>query len=402
MKILHINTWYGKGGAAKSVMELSRLLNQQEGVRSDILSGFVYGEKSKGVLLLNHRIERYINALITRLTGYDSFWYPFSKKKKLKKIVEQYDIIHLHNIHGYYFMLNYLDILKEKPVVWTLRDFWPITGGCAFFGDCQKWKIGCGNCPHLEYYPKSSFFDRTALMFRKKRDEIHKLNNLSIVTISKWAAEIVRQSHLRKFNIYTIYNGLDTKAYKLNSSTIYNKSSKMRLLFIATKMNSSRKGLEPFLESLQLLPNKEQYEVLFVGEKMTDALRKTYLNGLSYIEYGYINKPEEMSKIYSSADLYVNLSTSETFGRTNIESMLSGTPVLSYDIPIMKELMGDKGIYVAVGNIEKIADTIEKFYRNRPKLVLNSEKNRLREHALRFSDEKMCNNYLELYVQMLK
>lgn len=400
MKILHINTWYGKGGAAKSVMELSRLLSQQEGVRSDILSGFVYGEKSEGVLLLNHTYERYINAFITRFTGYDSLWYPFSKKKKLKKIVEQYDIIHLHNIHGYYFMLDYLDILKEKPVVWTLRDFWPITGGCAVIRDCYKWKTGCGDCPHLEYYPKSIFFDRTAQMFKKKCEYIHKLTDLKIVTISKWANEIIKQSHLGGFDTSLIYEGLDTNVYTIRDTFVDKNNNRTSLLFIANKLTDKTKGLLHFLEGLKLLQEKEKYEIIFVGEKMPKSVKNTHLRGFVYKEYGYVSNPEEMSYLYSVADLFINLSMSETFGRTNVEAMLSGTPVLAYDIPIMREIIGDKGIFVPLGNIVKLANTIDQFRRSKSKMVFY-DRNDLRNYALRFSDKKMCKKYIKLYTSML-
>lgn len=396
IKVLHLNTWYGKGGAANSTRELNKLLNQNGNISSKVVVGFNNSDES--LLKLNRNYERYLNAAITKYTGYDSIWYPFSKTKSLEKLIDKYDVIHLHNLHGYYFRLKYLKLLKDKPVVWTIRDFWPITGGCAFFSDCNKWVTGCGKCPYLDAYPATKI-DRTAFHFKQKQRYINQLKNVEFVTISDWAKSVVRKSMIGHKNITTIYNGLDVDAYKIHY--VKDQGPKTKLLFIASKLSSPRKGLLVFLKSLQEIKNKSHYELFFIGEKMPKDLKDTYLNNFDFKELGYVSNTDKLSKIYSECNLFVNLSTAETFGRTNIEAMLSGTHVLTYDIPIMKEILQDKGIYIQEKDSKEIARAIESFHIDLHEKKLKYTSQALREHALTFSQQKMVKAYESIYSKLL-
>ncbi|WP_022793420.1 glycosyltransferase [Marinococcus halotolerans] len=391
MKVLHINTSLDSGGAAKSVKQLSEKLNEF-GVTSDILIGFQ--EDSGEKFFLYKRFMKNINVLITRFTGLDSVWYPFSKKNKLKKIIAQYDLIHIHNFHGYFMKMDYLNLFKDKPVIWSVRDFWIITGGCAFFLDCERWKIGCGNCPHLERYPKSSFFDFTNFMFRKKEMSIGELNNITFVTLTDWVKDTLEKSHLKNSNIYTINNGFDPTIYNTNSKKSTN--SNYKILLMANVLKAERKGIKPLLESLQEIPNNEDYEIHIVGEGLSNELR-TIINNYKVIEYGYVKDPVQLSEIYASVDLFVNLSSAETFGRTSVESMLCGTRVLAYDIPVMKEVLGDFGVYINVNsNAKDIAKKIENFMRD-----YNKDPMTVRNFAMKYSIDNSVSKHIDLYKKTL-
>ena len=113
------------------------------------------------------------------------------------------DIIHLHNIHGYY--LNYEVLFEylgqiETPIVWTLHDCWPLTGHCSFFEGvgCERWKTGCGHCPYLKDYPRSLFVDRSGKNFQQKKVAFTLPKNLTIVPVSEWLGELVKQSFFGK------------------------------------------------------------------------------------------------------------------------------------------------------------------------------------------------------------
>ena len=131
------------------------------------------------------------------------------------------DIVHLHNIHGYY--LNYKVLFEylieaKIPVVWTLHDCWPFTGHCCHFEyvGCEKWKTGCYKCPGLSVYPKSHLMDKSQRNYElKKKLFTGVIDRLTIVPVSEWLERIVRQSFLKEANIKTIHNGVDTTVFRV-------------------------------------------------------------------------------------------------------------------------------------------------------------------------------------------
>jgi len=58
------------------------------------------------------------------------------------------DIIHLHWINNGFLSLRQIKKIK-KPIVWTLRDMWPMTGGCHYSMSCENYQTGCGHCKQL-------------------------------------------------------------------------------------------------------------------------------------------------------------------------------------------------------------------------------------------------------------
>ena len=124
--------------------------------------------------------------------------------KKIKRINP--DIIHLHNIHGYYinFIVLFNFLKKEKiPVVWTFHDCWSITGHCTHFDfvECDKWKTECFKCPQTQEYPKSFFVDRSKKNYYLKKRLFNSLDNLTIVCVSRWLEGVVGKSFLKKFQV---------------------------------------------------------------------------------------------------------------------------------------------------------------------------------------------------------
>ena len=137
------------------------------------------------------------HAMVSRIfdnTGHGSK----NATKKFLEWVDEYnpDIIHLHNLHGYYINIELLfDYLGRKkiPVVWTLHDCWAFTGHCAYFDKvgCKKWEIdGCSNCPQKRAYPTSLLFDRSKRNFEEKKQLFSGLDRMVIVTPSRWLADL--------------------------------------------------------------------------------------------------------------------------------------------------------------------------------------------------------------------
>lgn len=269
------------------------------------------------------------------------------------------DVIHLHNIHGYYINIEILfDYLKScnKKIFWTLHDCWAFTGHSAFCDavSCTKWKTGCKNCPNVREYP-ASFFDNSRKNWKKKKAIMTNVPDMTIITPSNWLAGLVKESFLSEYPVEVIHNGIDTSQFKPleNDFKEYHKiSDKFMLLGAATAWNDM-KGLSDFFKLADLLG--EQYKIVLVGltEKQIADLPDNIL-GIKRTK-----SIKELSSIYSAADMFLNLSYCENYPTVNLEALSCGTPVLTYDTGGSSETLGENnGIVVKRGDIEKVAEEI--------------------------------------------
>ena len=190
----------------------------------------------------------------------------------VKKVGEiKPDIIHLHNIHGYY--LNYPSFFQylaeiNVPVVWTLHDCWAFTGHCAYYAfcGCDRWKTQCHDCPQKKTYPASFLFDRSRKNYIDKKHFFNLPENMTIVPVSKWLADQVAESFLGNYPCRMIYNGVNTDIFRpYDQNEIKDTKGwigKKILLGVASTW-SPRKGLSDFIKLSAVLP--ENYQIVLVG-----------------------------------------------------------------------------------------------------------------------------------------
>ncbi|MGC9151640.1 MAG: glycosyltransferase [Microbacter sp.] len=319
--------------------------------------------------------------------------------KRIKAI--QPDIIHLHNIHGYYLnielLFEYLSF-ANIPVIWTLHDCWPITGHCSHFDfiGCDKWKTGCFECPQKNRYPKSILFDRSRKNYQQKKEFFTSIPNLTIVPVSKWLGNVVKQSFLRKKAVRVIYNGIDTTLFV--PLDVNKMKSKLRLegKFIILGVASvwdDRKGLNDFVRLSQLLDS--QYQIVLVGltQQQIKKLPHTII-GISKIE-----STNQLVKYYSGANVFLNPTLEDTFPTTNLESLACGTPVITYKAGGSPEAIDSTtGIIVEKGDIHGIVNAI-KMIHSKGKSFYSSA---CRERAVQFfSKEDRFEEYIDLYNELL-
>lgn len=275
----------------------------------------------------------YAHALISRLldnTGSGSR----SATLRLISYIEDYDpeVIHLHNLHGYYVNLKVLfDYLKVsgKPVIWTLHDCWAFTGHCAHYDyiGCNKWQLGgCHHCPQKKSYPTSVFLDCSRRNFKGKQKLFCGIPNLHIVTPSNWLAEQVKLSFLKEYPIHVIHNGIDTSVFKPTHGDFrahYHLENQKIVLGVASAWEKM-KGLSDFIELSKLLT--EDYRIVLVGltEKQKESLPSKII-GITRT-----NSICELAEIYTAADVFVNLTKQEVLGLVNLEAQACGTPALTY------------------------------------------------------------------------
>ncbi|MCL0061597.1 glycosyltransferase family 4 protein [Thermodesulfovibrionales bacterium] len=404
MKILTINTEFFRGGAALVARTLHNALNES----SRFSSYFAYGRGPKvnkeKVFKFVWQLEVYFHAFLTRITGLQGYGSWFSTKRFQKFILkENFDLIHLHNFHGYYLDLSFIKFLGKLniPIIWTLHDGWPITGRCAYFFECNHWKIGCGNCSNLSWYPKT-YFDSSAFMWKRKKEYFTSEWNPIIVCPSQWLAEQIKKSYLNKYQTKVIPNGVNTEIFRPkdkinNKKELGISSGKKIILTIAADLKDERKGIKYFFNSLKKLDTKN-YLVLTVGKKIDKLTNFPF----EIRQFGYISNQNFLADIYNIADIFCITSLDENFPITVLESMACGTPVVGFKTGgIIEQVTDNCGILVEPKNTEQLAEAMEKILKDeerRKKFGLNCRKRVLENYSI----EKFKEQYLNLYKNVLE
>ncbi len=310
------------------------------------------------------------------------------------------DIIHLHNIHGYYLNVELLfDYLKvaDKPVVWTLHDCWPFTGHCSHFDyiGCNKWRTQCFDCPQKNQYPSSKFLDNSKNNFSRKKVAFTGVRNMTIVSPSQWLAGLVRDSFLNEYPVKVINNGIDLDLFKPAKGRFrkrYGLEDKFVILGV-TNVWTDRKGLLYFTELAGRLYQDEAIVLVGLTEK-----QKSFLPP-NIIGIKRTNSVEELAEIYSDADVFINLTLEDNFPTTNLEALACGTPVITFDTGGSAESI-DKtcGFIARQGSLDDTLSFIRIVKKNGKKVYEENCLNRARrlyDKKDRFAD------YISMYERIL-
>ena len=385
-KILFINTVSGFSSTGKITGELASLPGYETLV--------CYGRKSDylniGAYKFTSFFDNCVAATETILFDNNLNLCKNATKKLINKIKEfNPDIIHLHNLHGYYVNVEELfKFLKEynKPVIWTLHDCWSFTGYCPHFDmlGCEKYKSECKDCPYGFLYPFSLFKQNVKKDFYKKKELFNSLDNLTIVTPSKWLADRVKESFLKNIKIETIYNGIDyiEKEYK--------KDDKFTILAVSSFW-TQEKGIDELKKIIPLID--EDINITIVGD-LKD--RGQVFERCNLIKR--TNNREELLEKYGKAHVLINPTLQDTFPTVNIEALMCGTPVITYRTGGSPEsINSDTGIIVDKSNYKEMAKAI-----NDLKANYYFDNKKIKESAKAFDKKNMLNEYNQLYSELLK
>lgn len=334
MRILQINSVCGTGSTGRIATDIYDIL-KENGHECCIAYGRGDAPAGYNTIKIGNKYDIYYHALMNRITDKHGFYSGAATKKFIKQ-VEEYnpDVIHIHNIHGYYINIEILfSYLKQsnKPVILTLHDCWSFTGHCAYFTyvGCDKWKYGCYECPQLETYPRSIFFDGSKGNYQKKKQLFTGFHNLTIVTPSKWLAGLVKESYLGEYPVKVINNGIDTDIFKPTESDFrsrYGLENKYIILGVANIWDK-RKGLDDFIELSKQLDDKSQAIVLVgLSEKQLKTLPK------NIIGIKRTNSIKELAEIYTAANIFFNPTYEDNYPTVNLEAQACGTFVVTYDV----------------------------------------------------------------------
>lgn len=418
LKVVHLNTYDGNGGAGRACLRLSNALNAS-GINSKVMVYYKFGQNpaidifSKGIFaklraVFNILAERYLAKLMTKAvkTPFSLQW--FGKSIKNHPDLRDADIIHLHWVnHGFLSpkMLAELDEL-EKPIVWTFHDSNAFTGGCHVRYSCEHFHRQCGNCPILSLSGPRDISHKTWLRKQKAYSEL----NFHVVAPSHWMANSVKQSSLLGLRSTSVIpNTIETDVFKP-----YVKAEAKKVLKIKPEQfvimsgfmpskNDKHKGTQYLLDALNELASrpevpKEKIELVIFGNKDEKNLpefpfKTTFL--------GTISKDDHLAKCYSAADAFITPSLEDNLPNTVMESLACATPVIAFKtggIPDMVKHL-QNGYLADYQSAADLADGIEwLFLHELPEEVQKEARRSILAH---FAPAVIASQHEELYHKLI-
>lgn len=350
-------------------------------------------------------IENKISAVFARVFGIIAHASLFSTYKTIRLLrAFKPDIIHIHNIHSNYINLALLMgwIAKNKiPVVITLHDCWAFTGKCSHYSNdkCYKWKETCGACPRLKKDIPSYFFDRTKYMIIEKKKLYASVNKIGIIAVSDWIRNEARQSSVFNYDvdITRIYNWVDTSVYKYFENVERKELSIPENKFIIVCVSAVWTALEEKTKRLLLLSEilDENYCIVMIGKnELSTNLPK------NVVSLGYITDKEKMAKIYSISDLYFHFALEDSFGKTIVEAMACGLPVIAFNTTVYPEIINNAcGTIITDKEFKKAKEYINKFALKKRDTIRN---NCISEVNEKYNKQKLIMDTYNYYKRIMR
>ena len=275
----------------------------------------------------------------TRIDGKAGFHSKVATKRLLARLDEiKPDVVHLHNLHGYYVNVEMLfDWLANHDcnVEWTLHDCWAFTGHCAYFTyvKCAQWQSHCAYgvpCSQLHTYPKTISKASCKWNFDAKKRVFNLLpaERMRLITPSQWLADLVGESFLKGYSVEVRHNTIDTSVFKPTSSDFrerYGIGNRFMILGVASPW-TERKGLADFVRMAREL-DSDKYAIVLVG--LSEKQIKEMPEGI--VGLARTDSREELAGIYSTADVFFNPSAEDNFPTVNLEAEACGTTVVTYN-----------------------------------------------------------------------
>ncbi len=345
------------------------------------------------------------HGLVTRLTDRHGLASNRATRKFIKEIGKlKPDIIHIHNVHGYF--LNYkifFEWLSKSgiPVVWTVHDCWLYTGHCYYYSyiNCDRWQAGCGNCPQRKKFPTSWFIDRSANNFKDKNRAFNSIpkDKLTFVPVSDWIRGEMARSFLKDCNYQVIHNGIDLDTFKPSDTSEvigkYGLEGKTIILGLAS-IWSDEKGFSDFMKMSEMLNDDEL--IVLVG------LKPEQMSGLPSNVKGIARTENvhQLAALYSAATAFVNPTWQDNYPTVNLEAIACGTPVVTYRTGgSIEAVTSETGAVVEQGDVAGLLDAVRIIAANGNEQY----KNACRSYAeANFCKEDRYSDYLKLYRNLIQ
>lgn len=413
MKILHINRSDSVGGAARAATRLlegmrqqgvdEQLFVQQRSMSSDnITSPPSYIANTVGPA------RRALESLLVMMSSgkthglFSPAYLPNIRTNTISSFAP--DIIHLHWVAR---MLR-LEALNrfQTPIVWTLHDSWPFTGGCFLPADCDRYRESCGSCPVLG---SSRENDLSRWVWRRKLNAWQNLD-LTLVAPSRWMQDCAKASSLfRDKRVEVIPNGLDIKIFspidKNSARTKLSLPKEKRLILYGAKAATQdrNKGFHLLSEALRYIgntPGPRDIELVVFG---TEASERFQEFNLKTNFFSWQENERDLAELYAASDIFVFPSLQESLGYTAMEAMACGTPCVAFDQGGVPDLIDHKvcGYLARPYEPEDLARGILWILedQDRYKAIADQSRNKIERE---FAMEAVAKRHTDLYSELLQ
>ena len=358
MRYVQVNTY--SGGSTGSVMARLHDELREQGEDSYIAWARGRDPENDHELRIGTMVDVCVHGAYVRATGRMGFASSRATKEFLAWLDEiDPDVVHLHNIHGYYINIEMLFkwLARHRcQVKWTLHDCWAFTGHCAHFTyvKCAQWTSHCAYeepCCQLSTYPKTFSKRSCARNFEDKKRLFNLIpsDRMTLITPSQWLADLVKRSFLSKYPVEVRRNVVDASVFKPTPSDFrerYGIGDRFMILGIANPW-TERKGLDDFMRLANELD--DAYTIVLVG------LSRKQIRGLPHgtpariVGIGRTESKEELAAIYTAANLFFNPTKEDNYPTVNLEAQACGTPVVVYDVGGCGETIGLSGGFLVHG-----------------------------------------------------
>lgn len=401
MKIAQINAVCGIASTGRTSVELAQGL-EAKGHSSHVF--YSYGKNTyPHATRIGNTLDRKLHAVLSRLTGLQGYFSTLPTLRLIRQLKRyQPDVVHLRNLHSNYIhlgkLLKYL-AQSDTPTVITLHDCWFYTGKCTYYvsADCKKWQEQCGSCPllHVDNVNPTLFFDTTRKCLTDKKKWLSAIPRLAVVGVSQWVTqEVSNGSILANRNPVTIYNWIDFDTFHPRESDLRKKhglENRFVILVVASTI-SQIKCLNEIKAIAQQMP--EHWAIVAIGAT-TEPLPE------NVIHIPQTDNAVTLAEYYSMADVCLNTTLYETFGKVTVESMCCGTPVIVYRNTASPELVEDGcgEIVEQAHGMEAVMDALKKVEAAGKQSYTQTCLERARQ---RFSKEMGVDAYIQLYERLIR
>ncbi|WP_323615644.1 glycosyltransferase [Erysipelothrix rhusiopathiae] len=388
MKVLFVNSVCDYGSTGKIVRDLANGL-KKEGHEVLICYGRHQAKEDTDTFYIGDKLTTYSHVFMTRVFNRHGLHSNRATQKLIEKIETfKPDVIHLHNLHGYYLNVEMLfEALKtfKGKIYWTFHDCWPISGSSAYFDyhGCKTWDEGCVECNSTRDYPEALVFKRQKKNFLWKKKAFSGLDNLTLVTPSYWLKELLAKSFFAQYPCEVIHNGINTDLFKPTyDAELTKKYENKRVLLGVASIWEQRKGLNDFIKLSTMI--SDNYKIVLIG--LTEEQKKSLPTAIDGVLR--TDSAEQLAAYYTLSHRFINPTYEDNYPTTNIEALCCHTPVIAYDTGGNKEVSIKPFMtIVPQGDLEAIVHE------------LNSNKNISFDHfdSLSHDSHTFVSNTLKLY-----
>ncbi|MCF8177626.1 MAG: glycosyltransferase [Sulfuritalea sp.] len=316
----------------------------------------------------------------------------------------EYDLLHFHDLSSAISPLTLLWLSRRKPVVWTIHDCSPFTGGCLYPMECSRFTNRCEKCPQLGTWPIDSLFDFTGFQQGIKR-RLAKSGRIHYLTPSTWMARTANSSGMFASAPEVVSNGVNTRTFQaVDKGTARGDlglpADRTIVLLSAGSLLDERKGIHFAIDALREVRDLQPF-ILLVGYS-SPQLREL-LTDFDTHETGYLEDPSELARYYAAADLFLFTSLADNQPLSVLETMATGTPIIGFEtggIPDMV-VQGETGFLVPQKDTRALAASLRQVLLNPATLRKWREKG-VERAEIHYSHRRFLESHMAVYQRLIE